>query len=1064
MMRTRFLKRKIVLVLSFVLLFPKLAYGETTLNPIWQKTISERIWTIEASTNYFIVGTREGPIYAFSYSGDLLWKNSNIKGMPYYIAVSPNGNLIAVGAIQFYNSDEGKYDHALLYLLNKNGNILWSLDPEEDKDTQRIRGNVLISEDNQYILFGIWNEKSWASDHHRVYLVDISGNIIWYYGIGNDIYDIQATSDFSYILVGSKSGAYLLNKSGKKIWDTSSSSNLDIYPVYEVGIDEAYGVAILGTGSHIYFLSLNDGEVLKKYSTGSTPVAIKVSKSGRYIAVGLYGGDILVFNYFGEFLWSYSTGGQADDIVISPDDTLIYVYGNNGVVYAFEMGTGDIKWKYSTTEVGTSIALKSDGSYLVAGGDSTLFVFRPKAAYITINSNPSGADVYLDGTKIGRTPLENYTVEAGSHVIKISKEDYEEYKEKITLDIGETRTVFATLTPKFGYLKVDSTPTGAKVYIDGTPRGSTPLTLKLDVGSYTLKLEKDGYEVVQETINIRPGETTTIIKNLIPLPVPVTINSNPSGAIVYVNGEQKGTTPLTLSLLPGTYSIKLIKNGYQEYTTQITIKVGQPVTINPTLSRISASSSPSASTITSSSTPQPQKSISSSSTVKVSNPNQAIAPGVENEKIVLVGLGIIALIGLLVVTSKKKKPKRDKRLTTKTKELFPSELLKKYEPLDFIGEGGFAKVFKVKRKSDGKIVAVKIPRIDERTSKTFLREVGTWLHLDHPNIVKLYDVDILPIPHLEMEYVEGINLNGKTIRSLEEYPKPVDEELALRLIKGITQAVEYAHSKNVLHRDIKPLNILLKHDLTPKLTDWGLSKIGITTSSKTTTGYTPLYAAPEQLLPTQYGHTDHRTDLYQLGAVFYELLTGQPPYEGHSPAELIGKITDPNYLPKKPSEFNPELYIFDSFFEKVLAKRREDRFQSAHEMLQTLEELERFVKKRKELKETVTELKKALTKSQLELKKSKSTEEAKLKTLEILDLYQKLAMLYCELNSKSELLELLESLKYHAKEENLRKDIETAEKYLRYYFEENIPIGKDFAQKLNELISHIKAEVKGDGL
>jgi len=336
--------------------------------------------------------------------------------------------------------------------------------------------------------------------------------------------------------------------------------------------------------------------------------------------------------------------------------------------------------------------------------------------------------------------------------------------------------------------------------------------------------------------------------------------------------------------------------------------------------------------------------------------------------------------------------------------------------------------------------------------------------LDHPNIVKLYEADILPVPHLEMEFVEGVDLNGKTIRSLEEYPKPTEEGLALKFTKGITQAVKYAHSQNVLHRDIKPLNILLKHDLTPKLTDWGLSKIGVTTSSKTAAGYTPLYAAPEQLLPSQYGHTDYRTDLYQIGAVLYELLTGRPPYEGHSPAELIGKITDPDYIPKKPSEFNPELYIFDSFFEKALAKRKEDRFQSADEMLQALEELERLVKKRKELKETVAELKKTLNKSQLELKKSKSTEEAKLKTLEILDLYQKLAALYCELNSKSELLEILESLKYYTRKDDLKRDLEKAEEYLRSYIEENLPIGEEFAQKLNELISHINAEVKGGSL
>ncbi|MEM5879626.1 MAG: protein kinase, partial [Candidatus Aenigmatarchaeota archaeon] len=97
---------------------------------------------------------------------------------------------------------------------------------------------------------------------------------------------------------------------------------------------------------------------------------------------------------------------------------------------------------------------------------------------------------------------------------------------------------------------------------------------------------------------------------------------------------------------------------------------------------------------------------------------------------------------------------------------FPTPLTSKYEPLEFIGEGGFARVFKVKRKSDGKIVALKIPRLDEKTSSTFLREIASWYHLNHPNIVSLYSADILPVPYMEMEYVEGVEIDRRTIRDL----------------------------------------------------------------------------------------------------------------------------------------------------------------------------------------------------------------------------------------------------------------------------------------------------------
>jgi len=681
-----------------------------------------------------------------------------------------------------------------------------------------------------------------------------------------------------------------------------------------------------------------------------------------------------------------------------------------------------LKWGDSAT---LTITVKETGGEDWAN-DVTVSVLAPQDSKISIIPSKSGPRDISRGSRATFT----FTVrvpeyeEPGRKMITVIVS----YGDTGWLDIGETRHriteyVYLTVKKPLAKLIVQTTPSQASVYINNKYKGTTPIELTLVDGSYDSRIEKKGYETIQEVIALYPGKTTTITRTLNPLPVPVTINSNPSGATVYINGEYKGIAPLTIDLFPGTYTLKLTKNGYQDYATHITVKAGEPNTVNPTLSKI---------------------------------PIYSIVLGA--------GLGAVAIviIGLLVNIHKKKKPKRDKRIDTKTKGLFPPELLKKYDPLEFIGEGGFAKVFKVKRKKDGKIVALKIPGIDEKTSKLFLREVSTWLHLDHPNIVKLYDIDILPIPQLEMEYVEGVKLNGKTIRSLEDYPKPVDEEVALRFVRGVTHAIKHAHSQNVLHRDIKPLNILLKHDFTPKLTDWGLSKIGVTTSSKSVTGYTPLYAAPEQLLPAKYGHTDHRTDLYQVGAVLYELLTGQPPYEGHSQAELIGEITDPNYLPKKPSEFNSELYMFDKFFERVLAKRKENRFQSGDEILQALDDITKIAKKRKELKETVAELKKSLKRSRLELRQSKSAEDERLKSLEILDLYQKLVMVYCELNSHSELLKILENLKYYVKDEELNKDIHCAIDYLKYYIAERLPISKEFTQKLNELLSHIKRKAKRD--
>jgi len=387
---------------------------------------------------------------------------------------------------------------------------------------------------------------------------------------------------------------------------------------------------------------------------------------------------------------------------------------------------------------------------------------------------------------------------------------------------------------------------------------------------------------------------------------------------------------------------------------------------------------------------------------------------------------------------------------------FPSALLSRYEPLELLGEGGFAKVFKVKRKKDGKIVALKIPRIDERTSKTFIKEVSAWLQLNHPNIVKLHDVDILPVPYLEMEFVEGTKVNGRTVRDLGGYPKPVDEGTALRLIRGIAAGLKHAHSKGIYHRDLKPGNVLLKPDLTPKITDWGLAKLGTMSSGRSVMGYTPLYAAPEHLMPGKYGHTDARTDIWQLGVVFYELLTGRLPFEGYTSEEVYGKITDESYRFEPPSRINPALAKYDGIFERLLAKRKEERYGSVEEFLEDLKRLEEAEKRKAELEREVEELKKTLAKSIEALKRSRNAEEALRNRRMVVESLGKLVLAYAELNRKAELLNTLNDLKFYTVQ-NLN-DLSNAINTVELLIKENVPVGKDLMERLKVLVHNVMRE------
>jgi len=383
---------------------------------------------------------------------------------------------------------------------------------------------------------------------------------------------------------------------------------------------------------------------------------------------------------------------------------------------------------------------------------------------------------------------------------------------------------------------------------------------------------------------------------------------------------------------------------------------------------------------------------------------------------------------------------------------FPPELLDKYEPLEFLGEGGFAKVFKVKRKKDGKIVALKIPHIDEKTSSLFLKEIAAWYHLNHPNIVRLYKADILPIPHLEMEFVEGVSVDGKLIRDLDKYPKPVDEEKALHFIKGIAQGLAHAHSKHIFHLDLKPQNVLITSDLTPKITDWGLAKVGaVSTTATTTKGLTLLYAAPEQLDDETYGHTDQRTDIYQLGLIFYELLTGKLPYQGTTPAVVMAKVINPDIKPKPPSHYNKALAKYDGIFEKLLAKKKEDRYQSVEEFLKDLELLKKLDEERKKLKKTIEKTKTTI---------SVTTDSEELRKLrrQVVEQLTRLALIHAQLNDKAELINALEDLKAFTKEH--KSEIENAISQFELMLRESVPISKSTLEELKVLLHEVQREVE----
>src|SRR6056297_3391837 len=219
------------------------------------------------------------------------------------------------------------------------------------------------------------------------------------------------------------------------------------------------------------------------------------------------------------------------------------------------------------------------------------FEAKPITKQIRIETTPSNATIYINGSYKGTSPL-TIGLEEGTHTIEARKDGYVSKRENKTIgsqtkDLSRIETITLTLEKETGSLYINSNPSGAYIYLNGTYKGTTSKKIEnLDPGYYTLKLTKSGYEDKSESIRIEPGKRTTQYLTLEKEETTgsLYINSNPSGAYIYINGNYKGTTTKTIEELePGDYSLKLTKNGYNDKTENITIEAGKRETAYITL-------------------------------------------------------------------------------------------------------------------------------------------------------------------------------------------------------------------------------------------------------------------------------------------------------------------------------------------------------------------------------------------------------------------------------------------------------------------------------------------------
>lgn len=252
-----------------------------------------------------------------------------------------------------------------------------------------------------------------------------------------------------------------------------------------------------------------------------------------------------------------------------------------------------------------------------------------------------------------------------------------------------------------------------------------------------------------------------------------------------------------------------------------------------------------------------------------------------------------------------------------------------YELRQVVGRGGMATVYEGYQPSLGRVVAVKV--LDEvgdpRFAARFVREARLIGQLEHRNIVSVYDFGEQDgVAYLALQYVPG----GRTLADLAGRPLPVTQ--ALGLIDGVLAGLGYAHARGLVHRDVKPSNVLLPEPGWPLLADFGIAKLlGEGAAKLTTTGRvlgTAAYMAPEQALGRQ---VDARADLYAAGVVCYELLTGRVPFEADTPASVLMQHVAAPVPP--PRQLNPQIPAgVEAALLRALAKDPADRYQNAEQM------------------------------------------------------------------------------------------------------------------------------------
>src|ERR1700740_2672099 len=275
-------------------------------------------------------------------------------------------------------------------------------------------------------------------------------------------------------------------------------------------------------------------------------------------------------------------------------------------------------------------------------------------------------------------------------------------------------------------------------------------------------------------------------------------------------------------------------------------------------------------------------------------------------------------------------PTRDTRMTP------PHHLSDRYELGEILGFGGMSEVHLARDVRLHRDVAVKVLRADLARDPSFYlrfrREAQNAAALNHPSIVAVYDTGEAdtptgPLPYIVMEYVDGV-----TLRDIVHTDGPLPAQRAIEIIADACQALNFSHQAGIIHRDVKPANIMINTTNAVKVMDFGIAR-AIADSGNSVTQTAAVIGTAQYLSPEQArgDSVDARSDVYSLGCVLYEILTGEPPFTGDSPVSVAYQHVREDPVPPSKRHEGISAHL-DSVVLKALAKNPDNRYQTAAEM------------------------------------------------------------------------------------------------------------------------------------